>query len=138
MAGTRDDHVRRRVLGRQHEIPPALLALLFDHLKKHHQNCHAPEEAAGITDRSGATLRVSKLKVEKAAALSVAMTTYDCLKCIAFRRSGITPASGLLRQLPLEFFRRMRYFIDITRAVSLVRKVNAHQGRVFLFPGDLP
>lgn len=41
--------------------------------------------------------------------------------------------SALLPQLHLARFHRMRYFDPITRAVPLVRKVNAHQGRVFCF-----
>lgn len=43
--------------------------------------------------------------------------------------------SAVFPQLPLESFNRMRYFDPVTRAVPLVRKVNAYQGRVFLFPG---
>ena len=43
-----------------------------------------------------------------------------------------------LPQLPLALSAEKGYFTDITRAVPLVRKVNAHQGRVFLFPESMP
>jgi hypothetical protein len=46
--------------------------------------------------------------------------------------------SVALPQLPLALSSRMHYIRHITRAVPLVRKVNAHQGRVFLFPGNMP
>ena len=41
--------------------------------------------------------------------------------------------STVMPKLPLALSSLMRYFVYITRAVPLVRKVNAHQGRVFLF-----